>query len=111
MHRLLLVLVLFFVGNLAAQSSDSFLHKRERFRQYFKSLNLTAEQETKLKEIYRIRKETFKKRAEENKVFRENVKKKTEAEIKLILSPDQQQKYESLLQERKKSRKRLIEGY
>jgi hypothetical protein len=80
MRRITFVL-LFLAGNLTAQSDSSFT-KKERYRESINRINLTPEQESKLKSAYQNRTQTIQKRREENLLYSDSIERKLTGNIK-----------------------------
>lgn len=87
------------------QSDENRGSIKEHRNKSMQSLQLTEEQKAKMKVIRENRKEAVKKRKEENKEFHKNLNKKTQDEIKQILSPEQRVKFDSIQANRKLMRK------
>jgi Spy/CpxP family protein refolding chaperone len=102
--RILAFSFLFFTYGLFAQV-DSSGQKQSRIKERFKSLQLTTEQEEKIKAIYLNKRELLKKRKEENRLFYQNLEKKTQEDISQILTPEQLAEYNKIKEERKQTRK------
>lgn len=102
-----LIITLLSFSFLSAQSDSGRMHsKAEAHRNKMKQrLNLTPEQEAKMKAIHADRKAAIEKRHEENKLFRENLKNRTEAQIDEVLTPEQQAEREKIKEEHKQKMK------
>ncbi len=108
--RILTFCFLFIVFNLCAQT-DSAANKNNRFKDRFQSLQLTPEQEEKIKSAYLNRREFLEKRKEENRIFHESVEKKTQEDIQKILTPEQMEEYKKIREEERPGKKTLHRRY
>jgi len=74
-------------------------------KERYKSLNLTTEQEQKLRSIHQNRRDIIVKRRVENKVFRESLQKKAQEDEQQVLTPEHQAEYDKLKWRAKENRK------
>lgn len=107
MNKIAIFLMLSILTNsvINSQSDENHGSIKEHRNKSMQSLHLTEEQKAKMKVIQENRKEAVKKRKEENKEFHKNLNKKTQDEIKQILSPEQRVKFDSIQANRKLMRK------
>lgn len=69
--------------------------------EFKKDLNLSPEQEAKMKEIHQNRNEQMKARREQDKEFRKNLNEKTKQDVDAILTPEQKAKMDQKRAEHK----------
>src|SRR3989338_1759696 len=78
---------------------------------YTKKLNLTDDQKQKIEKILNDNFQQFKELKSKARPQFEELKSKTHLEIKKILSPEQTVKFEKMIEERKKKRKKRFETH
>lgn len=98
----------FIISSAQSDSVNTISEGKGRHKYARNRLKLTPEQEAKLKEIHHNRKIEVERRKEENRLFSENMQKRTENEVSQVLTPEQQAEYNKMREERKEKMKEKI---